>query len=142
MKVYGWLEKADFENLSADPTPASRGRVYFNETLGRLRLYDGSAWVTVVPVPSTPATKTANYSVSGSDGVLLGDATSGSITMSLPAAANFSGSITIKKIDSSVNSVIIDAAGAELIDGQAQQNLDTQYSALTLVSTGTAWVII
>lgn len=46
------------------------------------------------------------------------DATSGSLTMTLPTAASSTGKVFyIKKIDSSANSVIIDGAGAETIDG-------------------------
>lgn len=47
MKVYGKLENADLESLSADPTPASLGRVYYNTTLGQVRYYNGSSWLTV-----------------------------------------------------------------------------------------------
>jgi hypothetical protein len=49
--------------------------------------------------------------------------------------------ITIKKIDSSINSVIIDGSGA-LIDGSATYTIYTQYDSVTLQWDGTNWNII
>lgn len=43
-KIYGQLEKAQLENLSADPTPASTGLTYWNTTLVNPRVYDGTTW--------------------------------------------------------------------------------------------------
>jgi hypothetical protein len=46
--------------------------------------------------------------------------------------------ITIKKIDSSVNTIIIDGSGA-LIDGFATFTIYTQYDSVTLQWDGTNW---
>ena len=75
---------------------------------------------------------------------ILADATSGAITINLPAAVGISGRIyTIKKIDSSSNAITIDGYGAELIDGAANNNeIDTQYDLLTLECDGTGWHIV
>jgi hypothetical protein len=46
-KIYDVLEMAGFECLAANPTPAFKGRMYFNTTLGQVRIYDGAAWTIV-----------------------------------------------------------------------------------------------
>lgn len=49
MKVDGWLEKAQFENVaSASPTPTPTGRVYADTTVPAAtvpRFYNGTAWL-------------------------------------------------------------------------------------------------
>jgi hypothetical protein len=88
--------------------------------------------------------KTANYTaVAGTDNIILCDATSASFTITLPAASGNTGiSFTIKKTDSSVNTVTIDANASETIDGQLTQVIATQYQAIRIVSNGTSWSII
>lgn len=88
-------------------------------------------------------TKTASYTATATDSTILCDATSGALTITLPAAASSSGRIfTIKKIDTSGNSITIDGNGSETIDGATSQNLDTQWEAATVQSNGTAWYIL
>ena len=53
MKVYGELETAQLEALSADPANAPRGRIYLNTSTGKFVYYDGSAWRTVVDLDGT-----------------------------------------------------------------------------------------
>jgi hypothetical protein len=75
--------------------------------------------------------------------VALIDASGGNATVNLPAAAGATDRIYyIKKIDSSANTVTIDANGAETIDGATTQTLLTQYDALQIVSDGTQWFIL
>jgi hypothetical protein len=89
------------------------------------------------------AAKTGNYTVTVADRFLGCDATGGAITITLPAAADMPVGFTliVKKVDSSANAVIIDANSAETIDGATTQILFTQYASVTLVNTGTAWLI-
>ena len=56
-------------------------------------------------------------------------------------SASITKTMTIKKIDSSINSVIIDGSGA-LIDGSATYTIYTQYDSVTLQWDGTNWNII
>lgn len=75
--------------------------------------------------------------------VQLVDATSGNIVKTLPTAASAVNIIyTIKKIDASVNTVTVQAAGAELIDGANTRVLTTQYQSIQIISNGTAWYIL
>lgn len=86
------------------------------------------------------ATKTANYTLTTSDVVILGDATGGSFTLTLPAVAGNTGLVfRIKKIDSSGNSVIVDGNAAETIDGALTAVVNLQYAAIDLICNGSAW---
>lgn len=92
------------------------------------------------------ATKTATYTVTVNDHTLLGDATSASFDMDLPAAATCTGQIFVfKKTDASGNTVNIDPNGSEVIEGGSagsSYNLTLQYEAVTLQSDGTKWHVI
>jgi hypothetical protein len=88
-------------------------------------------------------TKTANYTATATDAILLGDATGGAFAFTLPAAsANPGKRYSVKKLDSSGNSVTISPNGGDLIDGSASQILSQPKQALTIVSDGTNWQII
>lgn len=70
------------------------------------------------------------------------DPTTTAATVNLPAAATVTGQIfVVKHLNSSANTVTIDANGAETIDGATTLVL-TAYNAATVQSTGSAWVIL
>jgi hypothetical protein len=75
--------------------------------------------------------------------VVLVDASGGDRTITLPAAAGATDRVyVIKKIDSdSTKNVVIDGNGAETIDGDATYTFYVPYSAVTVISNGTAWFI-
>lgn len=76
--------------------------------------------------------------------VHLVDCTAGNVMFNLPDATDgtVAGKVfTIKKIDSSVNGVDIDAGEAN-IDGQASQGIADQYAFITVVFDGTNYQII
>ena len=86
--------------------------------------------------------KTANYTAGNEYGILV-DATSAEVTITLPSASsNEHRSYLIKKIDSSSNSVIVEAAGAETIDFELNKYLVAQTDSCTLVSCNGGWHII
>lgn len=92
---------------------------------------------------SSYATKTANYTLTPMDEMILGDATSGNLTFALPPASSCPGKIVrIKKIDSSANTLTIDPYLSELIDGESTQVIENQYTCLTLLSINSGWSII
>jgi|GEM_PF-811995 len=87
--------------------------------------------------------KTSNYTVSGSDTVIFADATSGNVTITLPAAASFSGyRFYVKRIDNAANTCTIARSSTDTIDGVTSFTLDVQYTSVMLVSNGTAWFIL
>lgn len=85
-------------------------------------------------------TKTASYAATANDCVILGDATSGAITITLPTAVGCKGrEYSIKKIDSSANAVTVATTSAQTMDGLTTKILGTQYFKITVVSDGANW---
>ncbi len=83
----------------------------------------------------------SNYTASH-ESILIADASSGNITITLPAASSVDGrTYTIKK-STAANQVIVDGNGAETIDGAATKTLSAQYAKLTLVSNSGNWFVI
>jgi hypothetical protein len=81
---------------------------------------------------------TASYTPNSFDYALLG---SGSFIITLPSTTGLDGQIfNIKKIDNS-GSLVISASGTDLIDGQSQQQITTQYASLTLHAYSGSWFI-
>ena len=101
----------------------------------------GSGGAPVYPI----RTETANYTVQSGDTVILGDASSGTITITLPPSAGNTGKlVVVKKIApaSAGRRVIIDGNASELIDGATTQELRLIYEALQMVCDGTGWNVI
>jgi hypothetical protein len=92
------------------------------------------------PIATAQSTKTTNYTLTATDSEIFGDATSGDITMTLPAVATIPGRrYTIHKIDASSNKVIIDGSGAETINGATTLDIIFQYDSLQIVTDGSEW---
>jgi hypothetical protein len=126
------------KNAIASPTA---GMVVYDTNMKGISFYNGTAWVTTNN--KSVSTKTANYTALQSDDVILGDATSGAITITLPTAVGNTGEVFhIKKIDSSVNAVTIATTSSQTIDGVTTQTLGVQYKNLTVVSNGSGWDIL
>jgi hypothetical protein len=85
---------------------------------------------------------TADHAATHGEDVILGDATGGVITVTLPPAAQYAGlQFIIKKVDASANAVTIDGDGSD-IDGAATADLTAQYESRTIISDGAAWAVI
>lgn len=81
-------------------------------------------------------TVTADYTALATDDLVLADATSGAITVTLPPAGSVAyQTLTIKKIDASANAVTIGGT----VDGAASPTLPAQYNSITIQSDGSAW---
>ena len=81
--------------------------------------------------------------LTGYQTLIMVNASSGGITITLPAAASHTDRVyIIKKIDSSGNVVTIDANGSETIDGETKIELTLQYQYVTIVCDGDEWFII
>jgi len=83
----------------------------------------------------------ANTTALQTDFTILVDATAGDVTITLPAAQTGL-VLNCKKTDISSNAMIIDADGAETIDGELTQQTITQNATLTVQSDGSNWHII
>lgn len=87
------------------------------------------------------STKTANYTLVSTDYTILGDATVGAITLTLPAAASHTGrTYNIKRISAGAFTVTV--SSTDLIDGGATAVLNSQYESITVQSNGSTWFIL
>ncbi len=89
--------------------------------------------------------QTANYVILATDHVVTMDATVGVRTLTLPTAVGCSGKpYTLKKIDSTSNTVQILTTSSQTIDGNASGALylRLRYDTLRLVSDGANWLIL
>jgi hypothetical protein len=89
----------------------------------------------------TFTTKTADYTATSSDDIILVDTSLAAVTITLPAVASSTGvELTIKCIDAT-NACTVDGNGAETIDEQATQAL-ALYDSITVVCDGVEWWIV
>ncbi len=99
------------------------------------------AYADKIAAGDVPAAKTATAIEAAGDGVVRCDATTGAIVYTLLTAAGRPGAkLYVKKIDASANTVTIDPAGAETIDGAATLVLSARWDAVLLVSDGVNWL--
>lgn len=117
---------------TAEPTKPATGQIWLDtDATGT-----GTA---VLPV----VTKTSGYTATTSDGIILCDASGGSFSVTLPAAASNTGRrYYVKKIDATANIVTVDGNGVETIDDSATVLLSSQYDAVTIACDGSEWWIL
>lgn len=110
---------------------------------GNIRyIWTGTVWNLYSAATDVVSTST-NYSVLKTDNTISASSASGTITITLPTAANISGKLfNIKKSDSSANPVVITTTSSQTIDGQTTQILTYQYECLSVVSNGSNWLIV
>ena len=136
-----------------DDSSGATGDLYYRDGTGNfVRLAAGTNGQTLRLASGLPAwndatlataSKTSNYTITGSDVVIFANATSGNVTVTLPTAASFGGyRFYVKRTDGSGNTCSIARSGSDTIDGQTSVSLDTQYTSLTIISDGSAWYII
>lgn len=84
------------------------------------------------------------YSMSVDETIVLADASSGAITINLPAAATAAGKvITVKKVGTGINAVTLDPNETETIEGSpTYAALDAANDVATFGCDGTAWFLI
>lgn len=85
---------------------------------------------TVINVNTTPYTVVPITGVY----VYLVDATGGAVTVNFPTAVGNTALYTIKKVDSSSNTVTLDPNGAETLDGQSTQTIRFQNTSVDIYS--------
>lgn len=108
---------------------------------------DGAAWHVLAGFNLTSANAiratTVSTALTGNDGTLECDCTSGAIIVTVPAAAGVPGSIfTVKKTDGTINSLTIDPSGSETIDGFLTWVMFSQNEAVTFQSNGTTYRVL
>lgn len=92
--------------------------------------------------PMPIKTVTSNYTATVSDEMIMVDATSGAVTITLAAASGLAGKdYTIKKVDASGNSVIIDPNASESVDGATTKTISSQYTSVSIRCDSANWYI-
>jgi hypothetical protein len=103
---------------------------------------EGVKWAAIGNI--AVATKTADYSITNADGLILVDSTSNTVTLTLPTAVGNAGFvIRIKKINSgTANIITIITTSSQTIDGAvSSRTLSTQNEEWILASDGANWQI-
>lgn len=70
MKVYGQLESAQLEILTADPASSTLGRIYFNSVTKRVRYFDGSSWTALGTIAGSGIGNSPQWTNEGPDAAL------------------------------------------------------------------------
>jgi len=92
-------------------------------------------WILVPALPSR-LSKSANYTVVQGDGAIFVDTTAGNVTLTLPAATVNEIFRIIKTVDT--NSLIIQRAGTDTIEGATSITITGQYLTTQLYSDGSS----
>ena len=86
---------------------------------------------------------TSAYVILASDDTIYGDVSAGSFSVTLPTAVGVSGiTYTVKKIDTSVNTLTVATIGGQTIDGSTSAPIIVPMTSLDLRSDGTNWEIV
>ena len=132
---------------TAAPLTFSTGTLLSTPTNGSME-YDGNYFYLTqggnrkrITINET-VTKTGSYTVTANDTFIFANASTGALTLTLPAASGLAGyRFYIKRIDNTANAVTIARSGSDTIDGMASFTLDLQYTSFIVASDGSAWYI-
>jgi hypothetical protein len=92
---------------------------------------------------STLAAKSAAYTLTAADYVVVCNATTAAFTVTLPTAVGALGrTYKVKKTDSSANAVTVATTSSQTIDGATTYSLVRQWQFIEVVSDGANWQVI
>ena len=121
------------------------GEIYRARVSGSIEVLDTSL-ATFENDPGTtlwPATVITSDAIASSHTVYLCDASSGPLTLTLPIASSLPGRmIQVKKIDNSLNQIIIKCQGSDTVDGGPDIKINDQNFSLTILSGNNKYYII
>jgi hypothetical protein len=121
-------------SLSGDSAAPGNGKYYGTNASGTKGYY-------ILPAGSGPGVaviaRTTAYTAVNGDFVIA-NATSGGFTITMPPVAS-GATLSVKKVDSSVNAIIVQPQGGELIDDQVTISVNTQRQSNDFLSDGTKW---
>ena len=121
------------------------GLVVYDTDLNSLCVNDGVSWTTLGGGSggggTNVSTKTANYTINSANDIILADATSGVITITLPSAVGVTKPYKIKRISTNSNVVTVNTTSSQTMDGSTTLNL-VAYQSLEFVSDGANWFIV
>jgi hypothetical protein len=110
---------------------------------GSLEVKDsGGSWAPATPVALLPRTITSTGDMLVTDTVLLLNASASPVHLTLVTASLYvSKSLYIKRLDNSVQSVVVSASVGETIDGAAVKTFSSQWDSITLINDSSDWFI-
>jgi len=115
----------------------------FRDNSGVMEVKDtGGSWAPATPIALLPRTITATGDMLVTDTVLLLNAASNPVHLTLVTASLYvSKSLYIKRLDGSAQSVVVSASAGEAIDGAAVKTLSSQWDAITIINDSSNWFI-
>lgn len=135
-----WTNAAQGTYITLETTQKGSTTRNISMTIGD----DGTITTGIINGKSNVASITTTpYSVQTNDNILFCNAASSPLVIELPSSSGLSGKqYTIKKVDSTGNSVIVDANGLQTIDENQLLYINTQYEVKTIVADGSNWWIV
>ncbi len=110
--------------------------------------YDGdsNAWkntpVSEIDINLNSVSVSENYDMTATDDLILVDASSGIVTITLLPIENIQGKeVSVKKIDPSSNVVVVEGSNFETIDDELNQHISS-YDTIKMAAVTNGWVII
>ncbi|MFG1413974.1 hypothetical protein V5G24_23005 [Xanthobacter sp. VTT E-85241] len=97
------------------------------------RLFDyARPWVVTVA---------ADHTITASNEFVVVDASGDDVVVTLPAAKDFArDTVTVVRSDASGNTLTLEAAAGETVNGASTTTIGGAYASLRLVSTGVEWI--
>lgn len=142
-----WTESGDeyiriprLTTAQRDLLTPTAGMVIHNTTVGRFQGYNGYHWIDLLwQNRSLKKITETTYSVDENDDIILIDATSNNVTITLQLVANRNGRVLyFKRVDGSANTVTLQRSGSDTIDGSTTLNLTTYMNKYLVAVTADA----
>lgn len=130
----------DSDNVVEQLTTISDLGAYLGGSAGSNITVGGDGKLSVKNVNLNVTSVSSSQTISSTVDLTTVDASSGSVTLTLPAGVTGK-TVIVKKIDSSTNTVVINTSGPQ-IDGGSNTTLYAQWESVTLVFDSTNWMII
>jgi len=126
----------DSSSSVTDPTGIN-GAQYYSTSQNKMRCFENSTWKDCDSAQRNATAQTANYTAKPGDFVIA-NATTGSFTITLPAASVAAGkTVSVKKINASNNVTVVPPSGQ--IDNLTSDIIFTQWYSQDYFSDGTNW---
>lgn len=127
------------ERFTATPLPAQYDGGKLEQQFRKVQ----RALAGLVPITRPYTTVDSAYTIQVSDDTIMGDATPGPFTITLPLLADCPGQMfTVKKVDGGADAITVDGNGAEAVEYGTSVTLALPGDTVVLQNVGTAWIIV
>lgn len=122
-------------------SPAQIGLIVYDSAYNKFRGYNANGIWSTLTKENSIRTMTSSAAMAPTDDVVLVNASSGNVTVTLPNPALVAGKLLMfKRVDSGTSYYgYINQYASETIDGAASLTLTRQYQVLKVISDGTNW---